>query len=420
MSTSSVNSDISHLIPEGINTTISSINKPISFGDQILTSVSKTITKSALGASDLLKKDIENVIKQKISLDYTHQQTLLSLDKKHKDKVLTDDEYTLFTSNENISYEKNLQTLQNQQDDLNKRLLIIVKDPYKTNKDKSNKLSNDLKSRKNNSLKNKNIAKTSSSKALSQFSGKTIVPVLTFTLSQVLLRLVDQIGKLQSLVKQTNITIINANTSNDPILLNQARILRDNALKNINDAESNVLNITNQLSRLSAYVNIFNTIISIILAIPILPGGLVVPVGIINNLQKILQNATKIVSGLNVILSIFPLVLSNNINTLETLKTQLLIINGSIESSTVSNNLTNALNSVLSQSNNFGTYKGFTFQIKEEQNPAFIVEGNKRHYAVAVNSQGVGTIVSEYSFTQDPQILVDQLKLQIDSSGVSS
>ena len=60
-------------------------------------------------------------------------------------------------------------------------------------------------------------------------------------------------------------------------------------------------------------------------------------------------------------------------------------------------------------------YKGFRFQIKEEQDPKFVVRGTiKRRYAVAINRQGVEVLKSEYSFTLDPNDLVDQLKLVID------
>ena len=60
-------------------------------------------------------------------------------------------------------------------------------------------------------------------------------------------------------------------------------------------------------------------------------------------------------------------------------------------------------------------YKGFRFQIKEEQDPKFTVRGTiKRRYAVAINKLGVEVLKSEYSFTLDPNDLVDQLKLVID------
>jgi hypothetical protein len=62
---------------------------------------------------------------------------------------------------------------------------------------------------------------------------------------------------------------------------------------------------------------------------------------------------------------------------------------------------------VPSLSNQVNLYKGFKFQIKEEQDPRFVVRGFKRRYAVAVNRQGVEIVKSEYSFTLDPNDLVD-------------
>ena len=64
--------------------------------------------------------------------------------------------------------------------------------------------------------------------------------------------------------------------------------------------------------------------------------------------------------------------------------------------------------------NQFGEYKGFKFAIKEENDPKFVVRGNKRHYAVAINKLGVEILKSASSFTLDPQQLVEQLKIIID------
>ena len=64
--------------------------------------------------------------------------------------------------------------------------------------------------------------------------------------------------------------------------------------------------------------------------------------------------------------------------------------------------------------NDFPPYKGFNFKIKVEENKSFEVKGNKRRYAVAINRDGVEQIKSDYSFTQDPNDLVEQLKLVID------
>lgn len=65
-------------------------------------------------------------------------------------------------------------------------------------------------------------------------------------------------------------------------------------------------------------------------------------------------------------------------------------------------------------------YKGFRFYILEENNPKFIVKGNKRRYGVAKNRSGINILQSNYSFTLSPEILVEELKLQIDQKGLVS
>jgi hypothetical protein len=65
-------------------------------------------------------------------------------------------------------------------------------------------------------------------------------------------------------------------------------------------------------------------------------------------------------------------------------------------------------------------YKGFKFYIKEEEDPNFVVKGNKRRYAVALNKDGNEILKSQYSFTLEPDILVEELKLIIDEKNLVS
>jgi hypothetical protein len=65
-------------------------------------------------------------------------------------------------------------------------------------------------------------------------------------------------------------------------------------------------------------------------------------------------------------------------------------------------------------------YKGFKFYLKEEYNLNFVVRGYKRRYAVATNLSGREIIQSDYSFTLEPEVLVDQIKVEIDLKNLSA
>jgi hypothetical protein len=65
-------------------------------------------------------------------------------------------------------------------------------------------------------------------------------------------------------------------------------------------------------------------------------------------------------------------------------------------------------------------YKGFKFYLKEEYNLNFVVRGYKRRYAVATDLSGREIIQSDYSFTLEPEVLVDQIRVEIDLKNLSA
>jgi hypothetical protein len=67
------------------------------------------------------------------------------------------------------------------------------------------------------------------------------------------------------------------------------------------------------------------------------------------------------------------------------------------------------------------TYKGFKFAVREDNKAnAPSVNGIYRHYGVAIDTSGIEVLKTESSFTQDTQILVDQLKLIIDTQNLKA
>jgi hypothetical protein len=120
-------------------------------------------------------------------------------------------------------------------------------------------------------------------------------------------------------------------------------------------------------------------------------------------------------------------ILQKAIGILEDLKSQLLDIDGKLDKAATSN-IVGTSNLLLNTGVGgitlglFPTeYKGFKFAIKEESGPkALIVRGNKRHYAVAIDNNNVEVLKSDYSFTLDPNDLIDQLKLIINSQNLQA
>jgi hypothetical protein len=66
-------------------------------------------------------------------------------------------------------------------------------------------------------------------------------------------------------------------------------------------------------------------------------------------------------------------------------------------------------------------YKGFRFAIREDNKAnAPSVNGIYRHYGVAIDTSGIEVLRTDSSFTQDTQILTDQLKLIIDTQNLKA
>ena len=419
--------NVANLVPSSINSTLSVVKKPKAFGDQLLKASEQQVLTVGLSIVDQIKKEIEYIILQKIQLDVNHSQNLRNLKIKNEKGILVDNPpksyaYTNAVNTEIQNYNTNKNNLQEQQYKLGQQLSAELFSPYEKAKTAYNNLRNKLSSNKNNSQQQQSTVNAKRIRTLT----KTLVPVLTLVITEVLVNIIDENSKLQTLVDTTNKTIEAANASGDPDLLSQATNARNAALNAINAVEQKILNVEQQLQKIQIYINVFNIVINIVISLPIptaVPPGVGIPVSVITKLDQILQNALKITSGLSTLLTIINSVLQEAIANLENLKTELENINGAIESATTNlplDQLTIALNDITANSNNFPPYKGYTFAIKEEQNnPGETVSGFKRHYAVALNSNGVVIYTSAYSFTQDPQVLVDQLKLAIDQGSAN-
>lgn len=431
--------NVSNLVSPDINNTLNAIKDPKAFGDQLLEAEKQKLKKKLLGIVGQLKDALVEAIKKVADLEINHQKTLLSLSKKRNPPdiilngevikgipLLTEEEYQIALLNENRNYKKAKSDLEKEKDDLNKKLIKIIADPYKDAKEKFKKAKDNLRKKLNRSKEEKRKARKDLAKQVLKNLKKTLVPIITLVLTEKLIDILSDSERIEELITQTNLIIDSADTKEK---INQAKAARDSALNIINNQEKKIQSVLDQILQMEIYITIFDTIVSIILAIPIpssVPPGIGVPVNLIIKLQRLLATAEKIASGLSLLLAIFIPILEEVITDLENYKQQLHDINDLLDETTVSvldtNQLSVLLNQITQTQNAIKEYKGFKFVIKEEQtlgiNTAKVVKGFKRHYAAAIDRDGVERIKSEYSFTQEPQVLVDQLKLIIDQKNL--
>lgn len=424
----SIPTNVAPLVSPDILANIKSSEKPKSFGDQLLIAGLAAGTNAALNSTlGNLYKEKADLIKEGIQLDLDHQKNLLQLEKQNTPakKVvngqvenippqLSDEEYKVAIIAEDLNYEaakKNLdERKKKNQEDINNYL----KDPFTKLKEKRKKRKEARAKLKQRTRKEKQEARKQKRKAVFQNAKKTIVPILTLLLTDKIAEVISQNEVIGELVDKTNVIIEDANTSNDPIKLENAKVARDSAIKVIQNNENKLIKINEQIQRITLYITIFSTIISILSAIPIptsVPPGVGIPVNVITRIVQLLEKANKIVLALSALLPTILISLDKAIQILNDYKAQLLNINGELDSS-----LPPTL--VEFGTANYGEYKGFKFALREENDPKFVVRGNKRHFAVAINKQNIEQLKSEASFTLDPNDLIEQLKLVIDQQNL--
>ena len=419
--------NVSTLVSPNILANLKTSQQPKAFGDQLLKTGLAAGANAALNSTiGKLYKQKADLIKEGIELSITHQKKLLELQKQNTPakKVvngqvedippqLTDEEYNRAVTIEEANYKAAQVNLQERKDKNQKDIDDYLKDPFAKQKEKIKKRKEARTKLKNRTKKEKQDSRKQKRKAVLKNVKKTIVPILTLLLTDKIAEIISQNDVIKELVDKTNAIIEDANASNDPIKLENAKIVRDNAIRVIQSNEDKIIKINDQIQKITIYITIFSTITAILTAIPIptaVPPGIGIPVNVITKIVVILEKANKIVLALSALLPTIIVSLEKAIQILEDYKSQLLAINGILDTNS---------SSLLPLNITFGTsdfpeYKGFKFALREENNPKFKVRGNKRHYAVALDTNNVEVLKSESSFTLDPNDLIEQLKLIID------
>jgi hypothetical protein len=184
----------------------------------------------------------------------------------------------------------------------------------------------------------------------------------------------------------------------------------------LNNNESNLINIQNKLEIISLLISISTILSNVILASISFPGT---PPSAYVAYDK----AVKLLTIVNAMLLALVAILDPIIEYLNELKAQLKEIDNKLDLETINSTSLDNLNALL---NNIKQpkdeiYKGFKLRIKEDQDPrTFVKDEIKRHYAVALDKDNVEVLKSDYSYTLEPQILIDQLKVIIDQRNLQA
>ena len=386
------------------------------FGDQLVNKAKEKVISVSLGKVQELEIQKEEILKSSVQVGINHNIVLKRLDTLLKEKQRTQEQYDDAVLAENEAYK-------NQIDSFNLQIKKIIKDIDNINLDPEKKIKEDRKKRKiqrqERQRKNKAErakAKKDLAKKVLKNAVKTLAPVIALQLTNQFAIILSQRAKLEELVDQVNTYIEQANT---PETIAIATNLRNNAVALINNSIKKLDKLKKNLENITKILSVITVIIIIIEAILLLPFPFLIPIKI--KLQPKLQKILKLVASLSVILAIANTILENEISKLNDLIERLKAINALLDDQANLNlneqqlaDLSNTFLPIGIKNNEFEKYKGFKFKIKEEQNIAFVVKGNKRLYAVANDRDCVEVIKSELSFTLDPQDLIDQLKLVID------
>ena len=404
-------SNISSVISPDVLKTISTSTVIKTFGDQLKDKAKEKVVAVLRDKAGELASNLEQVIKEEHQAGVDHNNELKRLQTIYEQGQITKEQYDEAVLKEKDAYKKQQESFSLRKTKIKNDITNINLDPYKKIKEDRKKRKEQRQKKRAENKARDVEAKRDANKKVIKNASKTLAPIIGLQIANQLSSIISQRAKLEELVDQVNAYIDTANT---PETTNIATNLRNNTITLINNSIGKLQNLQTTLNQINIYLAIFNAIVTVLSAIPIptsVPPGIGIPVNVITKIIKALEKANKLVSALNVVLAIASISLENEIGKLNELILKLKNVN---LTGLNSQQLADLTSSIYNNVDDFPPYKGFKFKIKVEENKAFEVKGNKRRYAVATDRDGVEVLKSEYSFTLDPNDLIDQLKLVID------
>lgn len=337
-------------------------------------------------------------IKIKRGLEYNKTQNNQELDQETKD---------IITKNLYKTTDKQLEILQKKWDDLqeeqlklndpippeDKEVIIIVED------NKKEEIVEETNEKKNYWKRLKESAKS-----------LDIVVTISFVVTIALEFISLNNSKLEDIVTEVNNDILNVKTKKDVDLV---KVKRNNALIIINQNEKKLADIRKYTEILTLVTGVLTLLVEGLSFLP--------PLAITGATIRLINKLEKILFKILPFLPILLLIVSKLEENLAEIKAKLQNVSDILDSN-IENLSPNEIQDLLKTSDlgylNGYDYKDFKFYIKEEKDDKFVVKGNKRRYAVAVNKDGNEVLQTKPSFTLNPPVLVEELKLQIDQKGL--
>lgn len=251
-------------------------------------------------------------------------------------------------------------------------------------------------------------------------------------------------NKLSKTIRKANdlyLELINkygnvSNMSDDEVNVVKIQVQQFKAVKNrisnvVNNIIKQISNINDIIKLILSIIKISRIIIKILKLLPI-PAQFLTSGAIVTFSDK-LQKADRKIEALEAILKtvqIYINIILQLLKKVQSLLTTLDQIIALIEAFLAARNQKfleeTKANPTIQQtinipnSNVIGFYNGFTFELRQEENINYQVGDIKRNYAVAIDSNGIDRIHSQFSFASDPQVLIDELRFMIDRDNLKA
>lgn len=236
-------------------------------------------------------------------------------------------------------------------------------------------------------------------------------------------------GKLRSNIQKKVLELLKEFANGCPNEERMKRIMstRNNLLNTINAFQRRIDAIKPIVNNLQPAISAGKAAIQVITSIPIptaiIPpqvGGIGVPISVLNKFSKIINLITTIIDVLEADVKAVNSIITSVSIPINTLKERLQSIDVKIAQCSSNSPDSAALLETAQPQGNTGSegplnpdylYKGYTLEIIQDPNSPKIAP---RRYAIAKDSRGNIKLIGQSSFSSSTQVLLDEVKFQID------